>query len=72
MAFAEKLRPAQLIRGKVPIGVDLTEQQVDQLLSILTPYDELFSYNGELGDCNVLEHVIDTGDAKPSYSPPVS
>ena len=37
---------------------------------MLQQYEHLFSFDGKLGDCNVLEHDIDTGDAKPIHTPP--
>jgi len=68
LVFKEKTKPLKLARGEIPIGTELDEQQAKMIEDIVNRYDHIFSFEGELGDCNVLEYDIDTGDSKPIHS----
>lgn len=51
---------------KVQMGKNLSEEEKQALRKLLTEYQYLFSFDKmKLGLCNVMEHEIDTGDAKP-------
>ena len=68
--FSEKLKPLELSRGTVQIGNQMTEGEVSQLHTLLEEFVDVFAFNGELGDCNLMAHEINTGDAKPIHSAP--
>ena len=49
----------------------LSEDQTEQLLSLVTEYEDIFSKDSsDLWKSGLLEHAIDTGDCKPVKQPP--
>ncbi|MCP4473522.1 MAG: RNA-directed DNA polymerase, partial [Gammaproteobacteria bacterium] len=54
----------------VPFGPEATEAEKTQVQEILTDYNDVFAVEErELGDCNLIEVEIDTGDSKPIAQP---
>ena len=56
---------------EISIGVDLDQDQRQQLLSLLRAYRHIFSYPGDnIGFCDIYPHSIDTGTAFPTHRMP--
>ncbi|MCP4494753.1 MAG: RNA-directed DNA polymerase, partial [Gammaproteobacteria bacterium] len=54
----------------VPFGPEATETEKTQVQEILADYNDVFAVEErELGDCNLIEVEIDTGDSKPIAQP---
>ncbi|MCP4504373.1 MAG: RNA-directed DNA polymerase, partial [Deltaproteobacteria bacterium] len=54
----------------VPFGPEATEDEKSQVQEILADYNDVFAVEDrELGDCNLIEVEIDTGDSKPIAQP---
>ena len=68
--FKEDLKEVEVSGGVIQVGKSLNEQSITELVGVCLRYPQVFSFKGELGSCNVMEHVIDTGDSKPIHSPP--
>lgn len=48
------------------LGAELEKSERESLLNLLKKYAEIFpSTENRLGFCPIVEHYIDTGDAKP-------
>ena len=68
--FRENLREVTMPGGVVQVSKTLSEDSVKALLQVCGRFATIFSFDGWLGDCNVLQHTIDTGDARPIHTPP--
>lgn len=68
--FTGETSKANLSMGEINIGKHLSREEEDELTNRLEGFREFFSFNGELGDCTVIEHEIDTEDHKPVHSAP--
>ncbi len=56
--------------GIVPFGEEATEEEQSKVKEILANYNDVFAVEDrELGDCNLVEVEISTGDAKPIAQP---
>ncbi|MCP4488249.1 MAG: hypothetical protein GY820_13140 [Gammaproteobacteria bacterium] len=56
--------------GIVPFGEEATEEEQSKVKEILANYNDVFAVEErELGDCNLVEVEISTGDAKPIAQP---
>lgn len=50
--------------------LNITRDQDAQFLSLIHEYEDIFAKNNsDLGQSNLMEHKIDTGDAKPIKQP---
>lgn len=65
--FNESTTNVNIIGRVVKIGKDLTEEQKETMRVILDRFRHIFSFIGELGNCNITTHDIDTGDAIPVH-----
>ncbi|MCP4460773.1 MAG: hypothetical protein GY816_22540, partial [Cytophagales bacterium] len=73
----EKLRSEGLSNGRVeellgivPFGEEATEEEQLKVKEILVDYNDVFAVEEhELGDCNLVEVEINTGDSKPIAQP---
>ncbi|MCP4474745.1 MAG: RNA-directed DNA polymerase, partial [Gammaproteobacteria bacterium] len=54
----------------LPIGENATESEKESVREIVKEYNDVFAVEErELGDCNIVEVEIDTGEAKPIAQP---
>ncbi|MCP4489175.1 MAG: RNA-directed DNA polymerase, partial [Gammaproteobacteria bacterium] len=54
----------------LPIGENATEMEKERVREIVREYNDVFAVEErELGDCNIVEVEIDTGEAKPIAQP---
>ena len=63
--YKEKTRGMQMTGGVVDIGLELTENEENELKATLARHRGILAFEGQLGDCAIIEHSICTGDAKP-------
>ena len=54
------------LKEELQIGVQLTSQERDQMEQMLLARSDVFALSDEeLGETDLVSHIIDTGDAKP-------
>lgn len=66
---ADKL-PEPLEKIAASCAEELTAQQRAQVRALLQEFQDIFSINGEIGNCTLVEHDIDTGTAAPIKQAP--
>ncbi len=52
--------------GEINYNKDMTDEQTKQLETLLYEFKDLFAFDpSQIGECNVLQYTLDTGNAKP-------
>lgn len=62
--------PQPLLDLVARCGADLTPDQRRALLDVVTDYKDIFSCQGEIGHCELVEHTVDTGETPPIKQAP--
>lgn len=63
--YIEKTKTIQLGRYEINVGQELDAVAIAALLKFAEGYNSIFVFEGQLGDCNLVEHEIKTGGAAP-------
>ena len=68
--FQENLREVAMTGGVIQVAKTLSKSSSAALVEICEEFRSVFSFDGKLGDCRLLQHGINTGNAKPVHTPP--
>ena len=60
----------QVSQDKHQLPYDLDPEEKKQVRNALVDFRDIFFCNGEIGDCQLVEHDIDTRDCLPIKQPP--
>lgn len=66
--FEERTRPIKIDEHEVLVGMEHDQATADSLLRLLSQYKEMFAFDGQLGDCDIMSHEIRTLDKRPVHT----